>query len=196
MESIAYQHALCQAQVSHHSISPDEALIRQFWEEARREIVKGDYLRRKWLPRQGHRFYTLIKVFRGYCSYSIKQGEAPCFPSRATIAQACRISLRTLDYWMARDEQGRFTHPKHGEALNRFVVVQPRRRYDPAGQRQVKTSNRYLVRMDDPVIPEEEALVWEQATALAIHFLEQQQAEQERETRSTAIDIESRVSAG
>lgn len=188
MESIAYQHAPCQAQVSHHPISPDEAVIRQFWDEAKREVVKGDYLRRKWLPRQGHRFYTLIKVLRGYCSYSIKQGEAPCFPSRATIAQACRISLRTLDYWMARDEQGRFTHHKHGEALNRFVVVQPRRRYDPAGQRQVKTSNLYLVRIDDPVIPEEEALVLEKATALAIRFLEQQQEEQERETRRQQVD--------
>ncbi len=162
--------------------------MRQFWDAARREIVKGEYLRKKWLPRQGHRFYTLITVLRGYCSYSIKQGASPCFPSRATIAQACRISLRTLDYWMARDEQGRFIHPRHGEALNRFVVVQPRRRYDPAGQRQVKTSNLYLVRMDDPVIPEEEALVREQATTLATRFLEQQQEEQERETRRQQVD--------
>ncbi len=52
----------------------------------------------------------------------------------------------------------------------------------------VKTSNLYLVRMDDPVIPEEEALVWEKATALAVRFLKQQQEEQERETRRQQVD--------
>jgi hypothetical protein len=183
MESIAYQNAFCQSQAPHASTSLDEALVRQFWDEAKCQVVTGDYLRRKWMPRQGHRFYTLIKVLRGYCSYSIKQGEAPCFPSYETIAQACHVCRRTICTWMAHDKQGRFTHPKHGEALNRFVAVQPRRRYDPAGQRQVKTSNLYLVRMDDPVTPEDEALVWEKATALAIRHLEQQQEEQERQAR-------------
>ncbi len=193
MASRAYQETPCQTeqQYTTGAVEPDPAAIRQFWDEAKRQVVTGDYLRRKWMPRQGHRFYTLIKVLRSYCSYSIKQGEAPCFPSYEAIAQACHVSRRTICTWMAHDEQGRFTHPKHGEALNRFVRVQPRRRYDPAGQRQVKTSNLYLVRMDDPVIPEEEALIWEKATALAIYHLEHQQEEQKHKARQHPMDADS-----
>ncbi len=84
---------------------------------------------------------------------------------------------------MQRNEEGKFIHPKYGEALNRFVRVQPRRRYDAQGQRQVQTSNLYLVRMDTPVVPEDDALVWEKAKELAIRALERQAQEQEQEAR-------------
>src|SRR5689334_7460912 len=65
MTSIAHQDSLCQPQPLSHPHGAgdlDPAIIRQFWDEAKRQMVTGDYLRRKWLPRQGHRFYSLIKV--------------------------------------------------------------------------------------------------------------------------------------
>src|SRR5690242_9309344 len=59
---------------------PDRELVRQFVGDAKRQIVTGDYLRRKWLPLYGPRFYSLIKALRGHCSYEIKTGEAMCYP--------------------------------------------------------------------------------------------------------------------
>ncbi|HLV98661.1 MAG TPA: hypothetical protein VKT82_08295 [Ktedonobacterales bacterium] len=85
---------------------PDSALVEQFYAEATRLIVKGDYLRRKWLPFYGPRFYSLIKALRAHCSYDIKTGEAMCYPSETTLASACGVSRRTILYWLVRVKEG------------------------------------------------------------------------------------------
>ncbi len=174
---------------------PTPELVGQFYREAKRQIVKGDYLRRRWQPLYGPRFYALIKALRGFCSYEVKEGEAMCYPSEETVARACGISRRTLLYWFQRDPTGRFARKvklPHGEveweewtwsALQTFLRIAPKRRYDPVGQRSLKTSNRYFIRMDDPPVPEDEPLIWARAYELAEQYLHQQAEERERQAR-------------
>ncbi len=195
MESIAYQDAVCQAQASPSLPAPDEALVRQFWNEAKRQIVTGDYLRRKWQPLCGVRFYGLVRALRAHCSYEIKDGEAMCFPSEETLARECGVTRRTIINWFQRSPEGRFARKvtlPTGEvrweewnwsALNHFLRIVPQLRYDPVGKRSVKTSNRYFIRMDDPPIPEDMLLIWAKARELARAHLESQAKAQEQEAR-------------
>ena len=183
MASIPYQAKDCHFSQDKGTGDPPPELVEQFLDDARKLITKGNYLRKRWMACYGDRFYALIEALRAFCSYDLKQGEAPCFPSYETISKACKVSRRSICYWMQRNDEGKFIHPKYGEALNRFIRVQPRWRYDAQGQRQVQTSNLYLVRMDTPVVPEDDALVWEKAKELAIRALERQAQEQEQEAR-------------
>src|ERR1051326_6718979 len=120
---------------------PPPELVGQFYAQAKRQLVTGDYLRRRWQPLYGPRFYALIKAIRGYCSYEIKEGEAMCYPSEATLARACGVSRCTLIYWFQRSPEGRFARkvkvPAGGvrwedwtwSALNAFLRIVPKRRY-------------------------------------------------------------------
>jgi hypothetical protein len=201
MASIPYRATSChpsQTALPETSTSePDPTLVEQFYAEAKRQIVKGDYLRRKWLPLYGPRFYSLIKALRAHCSYEIKAGEAMCYPSETTLARACGVSRRTILYWLVRvkagEEQkgqkaGDFCHPRHGEALQRFLRIMPKTRYDPVGQRSVKTTNRYFIRMDDPAVPEDEPLIWAKARELAAQHLASQRQEQEHTVRQQEFE--------
>lgn len=182
MVSISAQTPLCQGDAPSTSPgTPDVKLVRQFWDGAKRQVITGDYLRRKWQPLYGPRFATLVKALRAHCSYAIKEGEAMCFPSEETLAAACGVSRRTILYWLKRDEQGRFIHPRHGKALQQFLRIQPKLRYDPVGQRSLKSTHRYFIRMDDPPVPEDEPLIWARAYELAQQSLACQAEEQERE---------------
>lgn len=177
---------------------PDPALVEQFYAEAKRQIVKGDYLRRKWLPLYGTRFSSLIKALRAHCSYDIKTGEAMCYPSETTLARECGVSRRTILYWLARVQAGKeqagqqvgdFCHPRHGVALQRFLRIMPKIRFDRVGQRSVKATNRYFIRMDDPAVPEDEPLIWAKARELAEHHLESQIQEQEHTARQQDFEL-------
>lgn len=110
MASIAYQNVLCQTQPPETSftgtVEPDDTLVRKFYPKAKQMIVTGDYLRRKWQPLCGPRFYALIKAIRGYCSYTIKEGEALCYPSEETLARACGVTRRTIINWLVRVRPG------------------------------------------------------------------------------------------
>jgi hypothetical protein len=168
--------------------------VSQFYAEAKRQIVTGDYLRRKWLPLYGPRFYSLIKALRGHCSYDITEGEARCYPSETKLAHECGVTRRTIITWLARVEEGEeqryarlkvgdFCHPRHGAALQQFLRIKAKLRYDRAGQRSVKAVNDYFVRMDDPPVPEDMPLIWEKARELAVEYLKRYAEEQEREDR-------------
>jgi hypothetical protein len=199
MASIPYPDAFQQAQQGAHSpkgtVEPDATLVEAFYPQAKKLIVKGDYLRKKWQPLCGVRFYGLVKVLRAYCSYDIKDGEAMCFPSEETLARECKVNRRTIINWLQRSPEGRFARKVKlptGEvrweewnwsALNQFLRIAPQLRYDPVGKRSVKTSNRYFIRMDDPPIPEDIPLIWAKARELAIAHLEAQAREQEQEAR-------------
>lgn len=203
MASIAYQNVLCQTQPPETSftgtVEPDDTLVREFYPKAKQMIVTGDYLRRKWQPLCGPRFYTLIKAIRGYCSYSIKEGEALCYPSEETLARACGVTRRTIINWLVRVRPGEeekfpgkkvgdFCHQRHGDALQQFLRIAPKLRYDPVGQRSVKAVHNYFVRMDDPPIPEDIPLIWAKARELAIAHLEVQAKAREQEGRHQEIE--------
>src|ERR1051326_2863968 len=145
--SIASQLQAAAQAVSCHRVQqpcePTPELVGQFYAQAKRQLVTGDYLRRRWQPLYGPRFYALIKAIRGYCSYEIKEGEAMCYPSEETLARACGVSRCTLIYWFQRSPEGRFARkvkvPAGGvrwedwtwSALNAFLRIVPKRRYDP-----------------------------------------------------------------
>lgn len=203
MASIAYQNVLCQTQPPETSftgtVEPDDTLVRKFYPKAKQMIVTGDYLRRKWQPLCGPRFYALIKAIRGYCSYTIKEGEALCYPSEETLARACGVTRRTIINWLVRVRPGEeekfpgkkvgdFCHQRHGDALQQFLRIVPKLRYDPVGQRSVKAVHNYFVRMDDPPIPEDIPLIWAKARELAIAHLEVQAKAREQEGRHQEVE--------
>ena len=197
MASIPYQAKDCHFSQDKGTGDPPPELVSKFYTEAKRQIVTGDYLRRKWQPRCGTRFYGLIKALRGHCSYDIKAGEAMCYPSEETLARECGVTRRTILNWLKREQgckaacgscercrrKGQFCHPRHGDALQKFLRIKGELRYDPVGKRAVKTSNRYFIRMDDPPIPEDEPLIWAKARELAVEYLEHQAEEQDRDAR-------------
>ena len=194
MASIPYQAKDCHFSQDKGTGDPDPALVEQFYPKVKQEIVKGDYLRRKWQPLCGPRFYALIKAIRAYCSYAIKEGEAECYPSEETLARACGVTRRTIINWLARVKEGEgqelpglrvgdFCHPRHGKALQQFLRIVPKLRYDPVGQRSVKGTHRYFIRMDDPPVPEDVPLIWAKAREMAVQYLERQAQEQEHDAR-------------
>lgn len=210
MASIAYQNVLCQTQSPEPSatgpVEPEDTLVRAFYPKAKQMIVTGDYLRRKWQPLCGPRFYALIKAIRGYCSYSIKEGEALCYPSEETLARACGVTRRTIINWLVRVRPGEeekfpgkkvgdFCHQRHGDALQQFLRIVPQLRYDRVGQRSVKAVHHYFVRMDDPPIPEDIPLIWAKARELAITHLEAQAKARDQEARRQEIEARAAWSA-
>ncbi len=203
MTSRAYQDTTCQAQPeasSKGTVEPDVELVREFYPKAKKQIVTGDYLRRKWQPLYGPRFYSLIKALRAHCSYEIKDGEAMCYPSEETLAQECGVSRRTIINWLVRtydaeEQRVTFSHKRHGKALQEFLRIVPKRRYDPVGHRSVKAAHRYFIRMDDPPVPADVPLIWAKARELAVQHLERQVQEQaqEQEREARRQDFETRA---
>ncbi len=143
----------------------DQDEIRAFHLSALHAVTGYNYLTRKWLPREGPLFYALIQALRAHCYYNPETGETrtTCFPSLATLASECGVSRRTVCRLLQRDREGKFIHP----TIGRFIRVVPRRRYDAQGERQVQTSNLYMVALDDPPIPEDDALVAEKEAELS-----------------------------
>jgi hypothetical protein len=131
--------------------------LRAFHLSALHAVTGYDYLTRKWQPREGPLFVALIRALRSHCYYNRETGEVrtSCFPSLQTIADECGVSRRTVCRLLQRDKDGVFIN----RSLERFIRVIPRKRYDAKGQRQVQTSNLYMVCMDDPCTPEDDYLV-------------------------------------
>src|SRR5690348_6088279 len=71
--------------------------IRGFYYDARRAALGHDYLRRKWLPREGPLFYAFIQVMRSFCYYNPHTGELreECYPKVDTIAERCGVNPAT-----------------------------------------------------------------------------------------------------
>ena len=157
---------------SKSTIGPDDQ-IQGFHYSALHAVTGYDYLTRKWLPREGPVFYAFIKVLRGHCFYNPDTGEmrTNCFPELATIAKECGVSRSTICRLIKRDTAGRFVN----KSLERFIVIEKRWRkmkHQDDQERTVQTSNLYYVALDDPPIPEDDALVAEkEAELLAIAAL-------------------------
>ncbi len=143
------------SRTSEHEGEPDQ--IRGYYSTALRAVTGHQYLLRKWLPLKGPSFYALVQVLRSYCFADPHTGEQrnTCFPEAETLATRCGLSRRTV-FYLLKDPD-----------MARFVKRIPRRRYSPEHQRDVQTSNQYLVSLDDPPIPDDDSLVEEKAAELA-----------------------------
>ncbi len=146
--------------------------IRGFYYDPRRAALGHQYLLRKWLPREGPLFFSFISVLRSFCYADPTTGELreECYPSVETLACRCGVSARTIHRLIERDAEGHFLN----RALERFVKILPRHRYDAKLGHGVQTSSLYLVALDDPPVPEDDHLVAEKEAELAVlHALSQ-----------------------
>jgi hypothetical protein len=118
------------------------------------EIVKPDrvfvatqYFRKKWVPLLGPGLAWVIVALRQHCYWSRETGEKRdwCIISQEDLAQEAGISLATLKRLLKHQYAGRF-----------IVDVSKRYRYDKTKRKQVRKNSRYRIRMDDPLVPEDE----------------------------------------
>lgn len=160
--------------------------IRGFYYDARRAALGRDYLRRKWLPREGPLFYAFIQVMRSFCYYNSETGELreDCWPAVPTIAARLGVDPATVHRLIQRDKTTGEFISKHAEALKRFIKVQPRWLYNPQVGHKTQRSSVYLVAMDDPPTPEDDHLVEEKAGELAA-ILTMEQVRQQRQATAS-----------
>lgn len=157
--------------------------IRPFFYNALRAVTGSNYLTRRWLPREGPLFVAFILVLRDQCFYNAQTGEIrnTCYPEVGTLAAKCGVSRRTLFRLLERDDEGHFLN----ESLGRFIKIIKRRRYDLELQREVQTSNLYLVAMDDPTVPEDDDLLAQkEAEFAALQALAAAEADKRIQRRS------------
>ena len=108
-------------------------------------VLGDNYLIRAWLPKKGPAFVALIQAMRCHIYYDFVNGEQKThyFPEAATLAKLAGIS-RALVFRLLNDPD-----------MALFIKRINRRRYSPEHQREVQTSNLYMVAMDDPPTPED-----------------------------------------
>lgn len=132
--------------------------IKPCYDSIRDEILQPDkvsivthYFMKKWAPRLGPTLTLLVIRLRMYCYYNKSTDERRdwCFPSQETIAQELGVSVDTVQRQLKRPE-AKF-----------FVKIEPRYTYNPKKKRKVRTSNRYHVKVVDPLTPENQELLRE-----------------------------------
>ena len=170
------------ARTARSSSEPVSDQIRGFYYDARRAALGHDYLRRKWLPREGPLFFAFIQVMRSFCYYNPQTGELreQCYPKVETIAERCGVNPATIHRLIQRDPHTGEFLSKHAAALKRFIKVQPRWLYNPQVGHKTQRSNIYLVALDDPPVPEDDHLVEAKAGELAA-ILTMEQVRQQRQ---------------
>ncbi len=135
----------------------DERLeVLPFFHDLRNQIVhplnvhvETRYFFRKWKAELGPVLTLLIMELRDRCYYNPRTGERRdyCWPSQEELARAIGVSVRTV------------IRALQDPLAARFIRVRHRYRYDPALGKKVRTSSAYLVSMDDPLRPEDEAVL-------------------------------------
>jgi len=118
------------------------------------EIVKPDhvfvatqYFRQKWVPLLGPALGWVILALRQHCYWSKATGEKRdwCIISQEELATEVGLSVATLK---------RLLKEKY---VDLFIVdISYRYRYDREKRKQVRKNSRYRIRMDDPLVPEDE----------------------------------------
>lgn len=140
----------------------DTIAIQEAYANLYNEIVKPDrvfvatqYFRKKWLPRLGPTLAWVIIALRQHCYWSKETGEKRdwCLISQEELAAEAGISVATLKRLLKQEHADKF-----------IVEISHRYRYDPHKRKQVRKKSRYRLRMDDPLTPEDEALLREKLT--------------------------------
>jgi hypothetical protein len=120
-------------------------------------VLGPNYLIKRWLPKKGPAFVALIQAMRAHIFYNFdtREQQTKYFPEAETIAQLAGISRATV-FRLLNDPD-----------MLRFIRRERRRRWDKEMHKEVTTSNRYYVALDDPPTPEDEHLVREAQERLA-----------------------------
>ena len=137
----------------------DTIALQEAYANLYNEIVKPDrvfvatqYFRKKWMPLLGPSLAWVIIALRQHCYWSRETGEKRdwCLISQDELATEAGISVATLKRLLKQEYADRF-----------IIEVSHRYRYDPKKRKQVRKKSRYRIRMDDPLLPEDEALLRE-----------------------------------
>src|SRR5689334_16830039 len=136
------------------TLSMDQIRLEPWYLDIRSEIVKPDqvqvttkYFWSRWAPKLGPLATCLLLRLRQYCYYNRVTGEKRdwCYPSQQTLANELGIQKRhTIGEAL-----------RHLEALG-FVRREPSYRYDPGLRKKVRSTDRYLILMEDPIAPADE----------------------------------------
>jgi len=130
--------------------------VLPFYHDLRNQIVRPlnlhvetRYFFRKWKSDLGPVLTLLIMELRDRCYYNPRTGERRdyCWPSQEELARAIGVSVRTV------------IRALQDPLAGQFIRVQHRYRYDPSMGKKVRTSSAYVVSMDDPLRPEDEAVL-------------------------------------
>jgi hypothetical protein len=160
-------------------LTPEQARLLPFYHDLRNEIVEPErvvvssqYFWARWAPRLGPTLTSLIVCLRRHCYYNkiTQERRDWCFPEQATLAREIGVeSTKTI--------RAALQEPLAAY----FVRREPRYVYDPKRGKRVRTSDMYFVAMDDPLIPEDEALLTLRATERLLS-----------EGRGSELDLDSR----
>jgi hypothetical protein len=163
----------------------DERLeVLPFYHDLRNQIVhplnlhvETRYFFRKWKPMLGPVLTLLIMELRDRCYYNPRTGERRdyCWPSQDELARAIGVSVRTV------------IRALQDPLARKFIRVQHRYRYDPVLGKKVRTSSAYVVAMDDPLRPEDEAVL---TRMVAEQILADEIAERNRVLTTSAPDLD------
>lgn len=132
----------------------DVMALQEAYANVYNEIVKPDrvfvatqYFRKKWLPLLGPSLAWVIVALRQHCYWNKETGEKRdwCLISQEELANEVGISVATLKRLL-----------KHEHADKFIIDITHRYRYDRKRRKQVRRKSMYRIRMDDPLIPEDE----------------------------------------
>lgn len=136
-----------------------DELLGLLW-QARQELYRHlgvghehrDYLTIRWLPICGPAFIALMRVLRANLYLNRTTGELRelWFEDGADLAAAMGVSRAT--FWRVLK---RARESEAAPMLKQFLIRLGRRRYDAVAQATRKTSNQYLVAMEDPLTPDD-----------------------------------------
>ena len=123
--------------------------IRNGIVEPEEVVVFSQYFLKRWGPRLGPTLALLVIRLRMYCYYNRRTKEKRnwCFPSQETLAKDLGVSKKTIERELKR------------EIARKFIKREPRYVYNEMLSKKVRTTDMYYIAMDDPLIPEDEALL-------------------------------------
>jgi len=128
--------------------------LREAYTNVYNELVKPDrvfvatqYFRLKWVPFLGHSLAWLIIALRQHCYYNRQTQEMRdwCTVTQEELAREIGVSPRTVRRLLQSEYAGLFIQ----EIKQEF-------RYDAKLGKRLRKPTRYRIRMDDPLIPEDQ----------------------------------------
>lgn len=129
--------------------------LQEAYANAYNQLVKPDkvfvatqYFRLRWVPLLGPALSWVIIALRQHCYWNKSTGEKRdwCLITYEELAEEVGVSVSTLKRLLQQEHADKFV-----------LDVTQRYRYDPNLQKQVRSKPMYRIRMDDPLVPEDEA---------------------------------------
>ena len=136
--------------------TPDDQVmaLQEAYANVYNQIVKPDkvfvatqYFRTRWIPLLGTSLAWLIIALRQHCYWNRQTGEKRdwCLVTQEELAQEIGVSVSTVKRLLEQEHADKF-----------IIEVNKRYRYDSDLRKRVRRKSLYRIRMDDPLVPEDE----------------------------------------